>query len=251
MTSLSLVMPMAGLGSRFSRAGIEAPKPLIELGGRPFFWWAAESVRRAAPVRELSFVVLAAHVARHRIDAAIRRFYPDAGVTIIDAPTAGAAETAAIGVAALRSDGPIAINDCDHAFAAPQLPELAAELARGVAGALVGFASDNPAYSYARLACDGRSVLGTAEKRRVGPYAIAGCYLMRDKATFAGALAGYREVCADGERFLSGLYDTLCRRGEAVRFSPLGAHASFGTPEELARTSATTVADVIREARAR
>ena len=53
--SLSLVMPMAGRGSRF--AGVEAlPKPLIELGGKPFFWWAVESVKRLGIVDEMVFV---------------------------------------------------------------------------------------------------------------------------------------------------------------------------------------------------
>src|SRR4029079_9269418 len=46
-SGVALVMPMAGRGSRFVRAGRAEPKPLIDVAGRPAFWWAAESVRRA------------------------------------------------------------------------------------------------------------------------------------------------------------------------------------------------------------
>jgi dTDP-glucose pyrophosphorylase len=246
MAEFALVMPMAGQGSRFQRAGVTTPKPLIEIGGRPFFWWAVESVRRAGPLRELVFVVLAEHVRAFGIDAAIHRQYPDARIVSLEAGTAGAAETAALGVAALTTDGPIAINDCDHAFSGLDLPALGAALEAGAAGALVGFASTDPAYSFVRLAAeDPTRVLGAVEKVRIGPYAIAGCYLFRDKAAFARAYAGYGETCVGTELFVSGLYNRLCELGETVVFQLLDAHLPFGTPEEAERVSAPALAGLI------
>jgi NDP-sugar pyrophosphorylase family protein len=238
MPDLALVMPMAGAGSRFSALGETRPKPLINLGGRPFFTWAVDSVLRAVEVREMVFVVLEAHVREHAIDEAICLRYPSARVVAIDGPTAGAAETAALGVAALSTPGPIAINDCDHAFLAQRLGNLAGALARGGAGGVVGFASDNPAYSFARLASDDATrVVGTVEKQRVGPFAIAGCYLFGGARTFLDALALYRQDCPYPELFISGLYNLLCQQGATVRFQALDFHLSFGTPEELARVT--------------
>src|SRR5689334_22631794 len=86
-TGIALVMPMAGQGSRFVRAGRTEPKPLIEIAGRPAFWWAAESVRRAVPVREMIFVVLEDHVRAFVIDEAIRNVYPQARVVTVPAVT--------------------------------------------------------------------------------------------------------------------------------------------------------------------
>jgi len=238
MPELALVMPMAGAGSRFSAKGEARPKPLIEVGGRPLFAWAADSVLKAVEVREIVFVVLQAHVREHGIDAAILGRYPGARVIAVAEPTRGAAETAAIGVDALERDGPIAINDCDHAFLAPRLGELVDAMSGGDAGGLVGFASDNPAYSFARLAQNDLTLVeGTVEKQRAGPFAIAGCYLFRDRGAFTEALAIYRRECPYPELFLSGLYNVLCDEGEKVRFQPLEAHLSFGTPEELARVT--------------
>jgi len=233
-TDLALVMPMAGRGSRFARAGHDRPKPLIELFGRPFFWWATESVRRRVALRELLFVVLREHVEAHGIDAAIRAQYPEARLAVIDEVTEGAAETARIGLEALSTDGPVAINDCDHAFACEALPSLAAALASDTDAALLCFRADSPNFSYACLDAEGR-VTGTVEKRVASPFAIAGCYLFRDRATFAGAYVRFREDCAYDELFLSGVVDRIAREGGRVALSELRHHAVFGTPEEMAR----------------
>ena len=40
MDKIHLIMPMGGGGTRFGNMGFELPKPLIELQGRPFFYWA-------------------------------------------------------------------------------------------------------------------------------------------------------------------------------------------------------------------
>lgn len=247
MADLALVMPMAGRGSRFAADGVETPKPLIDLAGRPFFWWAVESVRRRVPLRELLFVVLREHVEAHAIDRVIARHYPDARIVAIEEPTSGAAETGALGVAALAVDGPFAINDCDHAFRADSLPAMEGP----IAGALLGFRSSSPAYSYVRLdPDDGTRVLGTVEKRIVSPFAIAGCYFFAGKSLFADALEAYRRDCPYDELFVSGLFNILCGRGEQVAFRALAEHRSFGTPEELAAVDCASLMRVIGEERA-
>ena len=48
MPKLHLILPMAGRGSRFFENGFVCPKPLIEIAGKPFFYWAARSIDSAA-----------------------------------------------------------------------------------------------------------------------------------------------------------------------------------------------------------
>ena len=228
--SLSLVMPMAGRGSRF--AGSEVlPKPLIELDGKPFFWWAVESVRRLGPVREMVFVVLEDHVRDFAIDTRIHDYYPHATVEQLPAVTAGAAETAAIGVAALRSNAPVAICDSDHGFDLASVG-LLADLA-GRDGLLLCFDSRDPAYSFASVDASG-NVTRTVEKQAVSTKAIAGCYLFSSPQAFHAAWAQYRAECPYDELFVSGLYNTMIQRGARVGHHMLRRHLSFGTPAELA-----------------
>ena len=37
---IHLIMPMGGAGSRFFKNGFVMPKPLIEINGYPFLYWA-------------------------------------------------------------------------------------------------------------------------------------------------------------------------------------------------------------------
>lgn len=226
-------MPIAGRGSRFHRDGIVQPKPLIDLFGRPFFWWAVESLRRVVPVRELVFVVLREHIRHFGIDDRIRAYYPEAVIVDLPDVTSGAAETAALGAGALRGRSPIAVNDCDHAFAAPSLPSLLPHLCGEAAGALLGFRATSPAYSYAALDAQG-DVSGTVEKQAVSPFAIAGCYLFSGGDVFLQHYDSYRRDCPYDELFVSGIYNAMIAAGQRVLFQELGAHVSFGTPAELA-----------------
>ncbi|MBC7497993.1 MAG: NTP transferase domain-containing protein [Sphingomonadaceae bacterium] len=227
---ISLVMPMAGQGSRFRRNGITLPKPLIEIGGKPFFWWATQSVRRMAPVDRMIFVVLKDHVRDFAIDDEVRRHYPDAHLEVLDEPTGGAAETAARGVAYAADDRPVAICDSDHAFAA--FPGTTAMLETADAS-LLCFTSQDPAYSYARFDSDG-DVVGTVEKQVVSSSAIAGCYLFASPEAFIAPYERYRENCPYDEYFVSGVYGELISLGGRVVAQMLREHLSFGTPEELA-----------------
>lgn len=230
---LALVMPMAGRGSRFTRAGEALPKPLIELSGKPFFWWAAESVRRAAQVEEMVFVVLEEHVRRFAIDEAVRRHYPNARIVALPDVTEGAAQTAALGLAALEGTGPVAVCDSDHAFAWSGAGPLLESLGRGTDAALLCFRSSDPAYSYVDVGPDG-AVAGTVEKRAVSEFAIAGCYLFSSPRIFLDAFAAYRLDCPYDELFVSGVYNRLIASGARVGKQLLTRHVSFGTPEELA-----------------
>ena len=229
-----MVMPMAGRGSRFARQGMLQPKPLVELAGRPFFWWATESVRRMAAVREMAFVVLEEHVRDFGIDRRVLEHYPEARIVPIPEVTSGAAETAAIGLRALRTSGPVAINDSDHAFLCPDSEPLLDQLNGDLDAALLCFNSEDAAYSYAVLDEGGR-VVGTAEKRVVSPYAIAGCYLFSDRSLFIRHYDDDRLNCPYDELFVSGVYNSLARAGARIGKIVARRHLSFGTPEELAR----------------
>ena len=41
---LNIIMPMAGLGSRFENSEYKLPKPLIDIKGKPMYAWATDSL---------------------------------------------------------------------------------------------------------------------------------------------------------------------------------------------------------------
>lgn len=231
MSNLTLIVPAAGRGSRFSKNGIITPKPLIDLMGRPFFWWATESVRRFLPVTELIFVILEEHIRSHNIDQVILSYYPDAKLVAIPDITKGAAETALIGIQAMSQHGAIAINDCDHAFKIKDTAAIKAFLSSDASSALVSFISNNPAYSYAKLN-EQHQVIGTVEKEVVSQYAIAGCYFFNDSRLYEKAYLNYINHCSYNEYFVSGIYNELANEKESIKLFELSHHCAFGTPPE-------------------
>lgn len=240
LTDLAMVMPMAGRGSRFAREGVLVPKPLVDLADRPFFWWATESVRRMAPLREMVFVVLQEHIEQFGIDQRVREYYPHAHIKAIPEVTSGAAETAAIGLKALQTSGPVVINDSDHAFVCPELAKITRELGGDLEAALLCFESASPAYSYVELDASG-GVTGTVEKKVVSPYAIAGCYMFSDPSLFLSLYEEYRLDCPYDELFVSGIYNRLAGSGGRIGKLVAERHVSFGTPEELSIVDRSTL----------
>ena len=230
-TAVDLVMPMAGRGSRFSAAGFASPKPLLLLDGEPFFWWAAESVRRVFAIRSMAFVVLAEHVAAHAIDREILARYPDAEVVVLPDVTSGSLATAVAGCQAVSGEAWLIVNDCDQAFRADALADALPGFPPDTAGFLCHFRSRVPAYSYALYDEAGRLVR-TAEKDPISDLAIAGAYGFRDRATFLEFADAYAANCPYPELFMSGVYNTMVAAGRTVRGGVLDEHLSFGTPRE-------------------
>ena len=66
-----LIMPMGGKGSRFTKNGYVMPKPLIEINGKPFLYWAARSVTKFIDTEDTTFVVLQQHIDEFAIENAI------------------------------------------------------------------------------------------------------------------------------------------------------------------------------------
>lgn len=77
MAKLYLIMPMGGAGSRFYVNGYKMPKPLIKIHGKPFFYWATQSIDQFMDVIDITYVVLRKHVVENKIDEKIKEYYPE------------------------------------------------------------------------------------------------------------------------------------------------------------------------------
>ena len=235
MPKLHLVMPMAGRGSRFFDNGFVQPKPLIEIHGKPFFYWAARSIEKNIDLDGITFVVLKEHIRDFALDARIRAFWPDARIVALEDVTPGAAVTCQKGCEDLPDGVPVLFNDCDHLFLCSAFDDFcrAGNFAQGPDGALLTFPSDSPAYSYLQYGPDGL-VCRTVEKQVVSHDAICGAYYLKDKATYLDACAEYLHTCQYKEFFVSGVYNVLAARGRRVRGFATDLHLPFGTPAEYA-----------------
>ncbi len=229
--ALHLIQPMGGGGTRFKKTGEEMPKPLIELFGHPFFYWAVRSVEKFAEPLDITFVILKEHVERFGLDERIREYYPNAGICVIPHVLDGAVLTCMEAAKHIEDDMPLLFNDCDHSFLCNEFYDMVCGPRPGFDAALLTFDSQSPAFSYVSYDGSGR-VSGTVEKQVVSRDAICGAYYFRDRELF-GQLAGrYLETCSYKEYYISGLYNELVKTGGEVRVFHLDTHISFGTPDE-------------------
>ena len=229
---LHLVMPMGGAGTRFFNNGFDCPKPLLPLRGKPFFYWAAESVRNFIPISGLTFVVLREHDEKFSITDVIRSYYPEARTVILDHVLPGAVMTALEGVKDLPGDTPVVFNDCDHFFVSSAFEDFCRTDEPDCDGALLTFTSDEAKFSYLACNSDG-TVCRTVEKEVISRDAICGAYYFRSASLFRGAAEKYLKTCSYSEYFMSGVYNELISSGAAVRAMPTDLHIPFGTPDEL------------------
>lgn len=232
MKKIHLIMPMGGAGSRFSKDGYELPKPLLEIEGKPFLFWATQSIVKFMPVEDITFVVLQEHIDRFRIGEEIRRRYPQAKIRVLDHVLNGAVLTCMEGVKEIHDDLPIIFNDCDHAFRCEAFYDFCRKGDFSEPdGALLTFRSRDPKFSFLELDASG-NVTRTVEKEAVSEHAICGAYYFRNAEMFLNAAKKYLENCAYKEFFLSGVYNVMASEGASIRNFETDMHLPFGTPEE-------------------
>lgn len=241
MRNLHIIMPMAGEGSRFAKAGWTTPKPLIELDGQPLFKHAISSVVAEGIEMKYSFIVRHEHIEKYGIDKGIKSFLPDANIFSVMKTTRGAVETCLMAESAIADDDAVIVMDCDLEFRSQKFIEiLKGNLDRSVdevnGGALVSFESNEPRYSYAALGEDGY-VTRTAEKEVISNHALCGAYFFATGRRFkqiAHRLLNEPEF-KKPEYYVSLLYNYLLADGEKVRLASMEEYYSYGTPEELKR----------------
>ena len=239
MRPLHIIMPMAGEGSRFAKAGWTTPKPLIELNGQPLFKHAISSVSADDIKMKYSFIVRQEHIDKYAIDKGIKAFLPEANVFSVMKTTRGAVETCLMAESAIADEDAVIVMDCDLEFRSKMFIKIIREILSQSAdeangGALVSFESDLPKYSYAEVGEDGL-VKRTAEKEVISNHALCGAYFFSTGKRFkeiAHQLLNEPEF-KKPEYYVSLLYNYMLAEGEKVQLAPMEEYYSYGTPEEL------------------
>lgn len=234
MKKLHLIMPMGGAGSRFFKNGFVTPKPLIEIKGKPFLYWATRSIQKYVDLEDITFVVLKQHIDEFGIDKVILKYFSDAKIESVDFEEvkSGPVMTCLAGLKNIQDDQPILFNDCDHMFACGSFAEDMNAATWDYDGALLTFESEQPQFSYIQY--ENNKVVGTVEKKVVSNHAICGAYVVRNAQLFREMATEYLQNCNYSEFFVSGIYNVMCQKKLNVQNYTVDFHVPFGTPVEYA-----------------
>lgn len=109
----TLILPMAGKGSRFSLRGFETPKPLLDVNGVPMF---IEAVRQLPATSEKIFICQDEHNKKYRLSDTVTQYFENSKIMAIDHVTEGQACTCVLAIDKfnIKDDSPILISACDN-----------------------------------------------------------------------------------------------------------------------------------------
>lgn len=230
-----IVIPMAGLSSRFFDAGFDKPKYALEAHGRTLFFYSVGSFGHYFDDVPFLFITLESYGATDFIreqasDLGIRDF----DVVELKTATRGQAETVSLGLEHARiGDAAITVFNIDTCCPDFRYPDYVDDCD----GYLQVFRGSGPNWSYARPADSGSNkVVETAEKNPISDLCSTGLYHFQSATMFQAA---YAEQCRTGELqnnelYVAPLYNRLIAMGQDIRFDLIERERMifFGTPDE-------------------
>jgi len=231
---INIVIPMAGLGSRFSKAGYTLPKPFIDVAGKPMIARVMDNLK----VEGAAYTLIARqeHIdefAKHF--QSIRDAYP---VTIIgiDKVTAGPACTVLHAHRNLNNDAPLLIANSDQLVDMDFNDFIGDSRKRGLMGSILTFPASDPKWSFAKVDDKG-FLLEAKEKVPISQNATVGIYYFEKGRHFVeGALDMIAaNDTTNNEFYVVPIYNYLIEQG--LRFGiydiPEAIMHGLGTPEDL------------------
>lgn len=110
---LNIVVPMAGLGSRFAKAGYKDPKPFIDVLGRPMI---TRVISNLMPLGEhqFYFVCLKDHLTRFPLEKLLKESCLSVKILPINSLTQGPACTVLEAKDFINNDEPLMVANCDQ-----------------------------------------------------------------------------------------------------------------------------------------
>lgn len=230
--AMNFIIPMAGLGSRFTEAGYDLPKYLLEAHGATLLEWSVNSLPLDLAT-VIVFVGMRSHNEEHQVENFIQRLYSQYDLCFVwlDEPTRGQSETVVKATEYLDPSLPLVIFNIDTAFRSNDLRK---KLSENVAASVIGcFNSCENRFSYAHIGTNG-DVDVVREKEVISDYALTGFYHFRTAEIFlqvANATIKGKKM-EKGEYYVAPLYNDCIAMGERVTLDHCDAHCILGTPQE-------------------
>jgi dTDP-glucose pyrophosphorylase len=232
---MTIVITMAGLGSRFRKAGYTVPKYMIEAHGKTLFEWSMESLSGfELKNNKCIFIVRKEDDASDFIRTTCQKMgISDVRVIEIDALTDGQATTAMLAAAEWNPQDSLLIYNIDTYVEAGQMK--ASQITGD--GFIPCFHADGEHWSFAKLDENGK-VVEVREKSRISDNCTLGAYYFKSCGLYEQLYREYYsgdEKLEKGEKYVAPLYNYLISKGGDVRISIVDyekVHV-LGTPEEL------------------
>ncbi|UPQ88092.1 glycosyltransferase family 2 protein [Vibrio sinaloensis] len=236
-----IVIPMAGMSSRFFKAGYTKPKYMLDAHGETLFDHSVKSFQAYFSTLPFLFIVrnvyeTEAFVKQRAQELGIKEFY----IVVLDQETRGQAETVALGLELLEQQRPdyqgaITVFNIDTFrpnFAFP-------DVSHSGDGYLEVFKGSGDNWSFALPEKAGSTkVIKTTEKNPISDLCSTGLYHFNRKQAYLDAYQAYvakpQQEWEKGELYIAPLYNLLIEQGLEVHYHLIERNEVIfcGVPQE-------------------
>ena len=227
------IIPMAGLSSRFFKAGYDKPKYQLMLGKETVFSWSVKSFERYFQTDKFVFVYRNIYDTQNFIQSEIDKLgIFDYELVCLPRETLGQADTVYQGVCNCP-DEELYIFNIDSKIVDFQKPSWIDECD----GYLEVFKGEGNHWSFAQPQdAHSRKVIRTTEKERISDLCSDGLYYFKQKSVFERLFLQAKESrqVAKNEYYIAPLYNQLIKE-QAVVYYDLVSNDKIlfcGTPDE-------------------
>jgi NDP-sugar pyrophosphorylase family protein len=230
---VNIVIPMAGLGSRFPRDKFYLPKPLIDVNGKPMIQRAIESLDIDG---QYYFVLRNDEFLNIQKDV-ISKIVKNPVFVTVDQTTEGPACSVLLFKDYINTEDELVTANCD------QIMDWSSKLffhnVRLYDGAVVTYYSDTDKNSYVKLDRTGRAVQ-FAEKEVISNISLNGIHYWKQGRYFvdsAEAMIAANDRAPNGEFYIAPSYNYMIKAGKecGIFHVPNECHHAVGVPLDLER----------------
>lgn len=228
---MNVLIPMAGAGSRFEKAGYTFPKPLIDVRGKPMIQWVVDNLNVEA---KYIFIVQKNHFEKYNLKDTLDNFCPNNEIVQIDGITEGAACTTLLAKQYIDKDEPLIIANSDQFVEWNNEEFIYTSTTADLDGNILTFKSTHPKWSYAKTN-DLGYVTEVAEKRPISDIATVGIYYWRkgsDYVKYAEQMI-QKNIRVNNEFYVCPVFNEAIEDGKKIRTFNIEKMWGLGTPEDL------------------
>ncbi len=235
MNDFTIIITMAGIGSRFRKAGFSVPKYMIEARGKTLFEWSMDSLLDFNQyATKYIFIVQKKDDAKEFIIEKCKSYdVPEIEIIELEYPTDGQATTCLKAIPHCQPESAILIYNIDTYVEPPEMKY--ANISGD--GHIPCFKAPGDHWSFIKLDDSGKAI-EIAEKRRISDYCSIGAYYFSSAALYKKLYFNYYSDDTNlvrNEKYIAPLYNEIIKSGGKVTISILESakvHV-LGTPEEL------------------
>lgn len=217
-----IIIPMAGLSSRFTKAGYDKPKYMLPLYGKSVFYHSINSFKKYFLNTPFLFIARSIMDTEQFLQYEIKNLgIKNTTIIILDHETAGQAETVEYGIqkANINNQTPLTIFNIDTFRKNFTFPEQ--EWFKNSYGYLEVFKGEGANWSYVEPNHTTQEpiVIRTTEKDPISDLCCNGLYHFRTMYSFLSALDLERKKPSSSELYIAPLYNFLIKNNNPVHYN--------------------------------